>query len=114
MVPLGEAGSLHRQLAHGQRVEVEHEPASGLLDDEVDHGPPAEVVAEVLPGEVEVVVLHAVGEVSVPRYEGISLDLDGLAHGCSSAHGPIGLPIHRVLSGTDSPRMTSDTGPTVA
>ena len=32
----------------------------------------------------------------------------------SSAQGPIGLPIQRVLSGTDSPRITSDTGPTVA
>ena len=32
----------------------------------------------------------------------------------SSTHGPMGFPIHRVLSGTDSPLITSDTGPTVA
>ncbi len=32
----------------------------------------------------------------------------------SSVQGPTGLPIQLVLSGTDSPRMTSETGPTVA
>ena len=32
----------------------------------------------------------------------------------SSSHGPMGLPSQRVLSGTLSPRMTSDVGPTVA
>ena len=34
--------------------------------------------------------------------------------GPSSAQGPIGFPIQRVLSGTDSPLITRDTGPTVA
>ena len=38
----------------------------------------------------------------------------GVGLGASSTQGPIGLPIQRVLSGTDSPRITSDTGPTVA
>ena len=37
----------------------------------------------------------------------------GQLHG-SVTQGPIGFPIHIVLSGTDSPLITSDTGPTVA
>ena len=32
----------------------------------------------------------------------------------TSRHGPIGLPLQRVRSGTNSPRITSEAGPTVA
>ena len=67
-----------------------------------------EVVAEGPVAQVEVVVLDRVPVVAVAGQVGI-----GSAHS-SSSHGPTGLPIHRVLSGTDSPRMTSETGPTVA
>ena len=51
--------------------------------------------------------------VAVPGDVGV-----GVGRSCgrsaSSTHGPIGLPIQRVLSGTDSPLITRDTGPTVA
>ncbi len=108
MRPAGHLGSLDAQAAHLEPVQVDDEIG------EVDHGPHRqlgaafEVVAERLVAQVEGVVLDLVAVVAVAGQVRIGAGHSG------SAHGPTGLPIHRVLSGTDSPRMTSETGPTVA
>ena len=66
---------------------------------------------------VEVVVRDAVGEVPVPGDQVVALHGSGGGgrhdEGVSGRHGATGLPIHLVRSGTDSPLITSDPGPTV-
>ena len=111
------AGAVDREPGDSHPVQVEPEPGEVLARDTREHRAPGEVVAHDLVAEIEVVVGDVVRRVAVTWC--VVIDVGATAHltgssASSSIQGPIGLPIQRVLSGTDSPLITSDTGPTVA
>jgi hypothetical protein len=105
-VPVLDRFPVEGELGDPQVRQVEIERGEVLPCAAAQHGVPLESVGGGFHRDVEVVVFDVVAQIAVPRYVRV-------AHSGSS-QGPIGLPIHRVLLGTPSPRITSDTGPTVA
>src|SRR5262245_38949052 len=112
-----DASTVQRKLGDLQPVEVERDLVHRGV--RLDHqlGSAADVVAINLVSDVQVVVLDAVRHMPVPRNVLVRPSRPAKFHVASTGPSPqglMGLPTQRVLSGTDSPLITSDTGPTVA